>query len=69
MAPDHQCQITPDKSPDINEEEAPVIFMLLDNGHAETKVLAPGDTPPARVLHPKLGIGNKPRQTEWRCGE
>ena len=40
--------------------------MLLDSGHAETKVLAPGDTPPARVLHPKLGIGTKPRQTEWR---
>ena len=66
MAPDHQCQMTPEKSPDINEEEAPVIFMLLDSGHAETKVLAPGDTPPARVLHPKLGIGTKPRQTEWR---
>ena len=33
---------------------------MLDNGFAETNIIAPGVKPPARVIHPKLGIGENP---------
>ena len=45
----------------VKKEEEPVTFKVLENGYAETKKIAP----PARVYHPVLGIGSKPRQTKW----
>ena len=47
------------------EQEEPVIFKMLENGYAETKLIAPGETPPARFFHPELRIGTQPRQSEW----
>ena len=66
MIPDHQCSITHEKIQIREKEESPVVFKLLENGHSETKLLAPGEKPLARVLHPTLVIGNKSRQTEWQ---
>ena len=71
---DHSLTLTPFKEPreeyseeanSVKKEEEPVIFKMLDNGYAETKKIAHGETPPARVYHPELGIGSKPRQTKW----
>ena len=71
---DHSLTLTPVKEPkeeyseetnSLKKEEEPVIFKMLDNGYAETKKIAHGETPPARVYHPELGIGSKPRQTKW----
>ena len=47
------------------KEPEPVVFKMLSNGFAETKTLAPGEKPPARVFQPELGIGTEPKQTEW----
>ena len=47
------------------KEPEPVVFKMLSNGFAETKTLAAGEKPPARVFHPELRIGTEPRQTEW----
>ena len=49
----------------IGKEDEPVIFKMLENGFAETKMIAPGVNPPARVYHPELGIGKNPVKTEW----
>ena len=49
----------------VKKEEEPVIFKMLDNGYAETKKIAPGETPPASVYHTELGIGSTPRQRKW----
>ena len=40
----------------VKKEVEPVIFKMLENGYAETKKIVPGETPPARVYHPELGI-------------
>ena len=47
------------------KEGEPVIFKMQENGYAETKKIAHGETHPARVYHPELGIRSIPRQTKW----
>ena len=60
-----KSDVLPLEMTDVEKEEEPVIFKMLDNGFAETKMIAPGVNPPARVLHPELGIGKNPVKTEW----
>ena len=55
----------PPEKTDSEKEDEPVIFKMLENGFAETKMIAPGVNPPARVYHPELGIGKNPVKTEW----
>ena len=54
----------PEKTPEKKEDE-PVMFQMLDTGKVETKLLAPGETPPPKVHHPEFGIGTDPKQTKW----
>jgi hypothetical protein len=49
----------------VEKEDEPVMFKMLENGFAETKMIAPGVNPPASVHHPELGIGKNPVKTEW----
>ena len=37
----------------VEKEEEPVIFKMQENGYAETRQIAPGEAPPARVYHPE----------------
>ena len=41
------------------------MFQMLDTGIVETKLLAPGETPPPKYHHLEIGIGTEPRQTKW----
>ena len=66
MSPNHQCETSQEKILSDRKEDELVIFKLLDSGYAETKLLAVGETPPERVIHPTLGVGTKPRQTEFQ---
>jgi hypothetical protein len=47
------------------DDDEAVVFKMLDNGFAETKIIAPGVKPPARGIHPELGIGENPVKTHW----
>ena len=49
----------------MKKVEEPVIFKMPENGYAEIKQIAPGETPPARVYHSELGIGSDPSRTKW----
>ena len=53
-----------EKTLGTKEDEA-IFFKMLDNGFAETKIIVPGVKPPARVIHPELGIGENPLKTHW----
>ena len=66
MAPNHQCEISHEKIVTYEEEKGPVVFKMLESGYAETKLLAFGEIPIPRVLHPTLGIGTKTRKTEFQ---
>ena len=81
---DATLSLTLDKEADeeesVEEEAEPDIFKMEENGSPEVKVIAPGVKPPDRVLHPNLGMGDLPKNTErngitfweynfWRCGE
>ena len=54
-----------EKSRDVTLEDEAVVFKMLNNGFAETRIIAPGVKPPARVIHPKLEIGENPVKTRW----
>ena len=56
----------PKKDANAKEKEKPVIFKIIENGFAETRLISPGEKPPALVYHPELGMGREPRQTEWK---
>ena len=52
----------------INEEETviqPIILKMQENGLAKVELAAPHETPPAKVLHPKLGIGTSPEHAKF----
>ena len=56
----------PEKDANAKEKEKPVIFKMMENGFAETRLISPGEKPPALVYHQELGMGREPRQTEWK---
>ena len=52
----------------INEEETviqPIILKMQENGLAKVELVAPNETPPAKVLHTKLGIGTSPEHAKF----
>ena len=55
----------PDNEFSDKKEKSPVIFKMLENGFAETKLISAGETPPATVFHPELRIGRDPIWSEW----
>ena len=34
---------------------------MQDNGQSKLEMIDPDETPPSKVMHPKLGLGNSPR--------
>ena len=51
----------------VNEKKAaePVILEMQDNGFAKV-VIAPEQSPPLQVFHPKLGIGTAPSYSKFK---
>ena len=42
-----------------------VTLEMQDNGLAKIKISASNETPPEKVLHPKLGVGTQPTYTKF----
>ena len=48
--------------------EEPAIFEMGTDRYPKVKIIDPGVTPPSRVFHPDLGVGDNLDQTElWNA--
>ena len=48
--------------------EEPAIFEMGTDRYPKVKIIDPGVTPPSRVFHPDLGVGDNLEQTElWNA--
>ena len=43
-----------------NKSEDPTILGMQENGLSKLEMIDPDDTPPSKVIHPKLGLGTSP---------
>ena len=44
-----------------DEYKEPITLSMQDNGLSKLEMIDPDETPPSKVIHPKLGLGTSPR--------